>query len=193
MASLRSISIIGMFTSLIIATNFLLFQFPNIKLEDTLVFSSAYAFGWKIGVSVAILSELIWGITSPYGFGGPIIPFLIAGEIIYAIAGALTSRVWGRIVNTRSAQNLFLGTIIAICAFLFDIETNVFTSIVVTGRLTVIGVLATIATGAWFMVTHELSDLILGTYLAPIAIVYFLRRFPLEKIPKFVAGKEVQS
>ncbi|MGI0080783.1 MAG: hypothetical protein ACRECH_14320 [Nitrososphaerales archaeon] len=182
MSGTRTISIVAIFTSLIIATDFGLAQFPNVKLEDTLIFSSAYAFGWKIGLGVAVLSELIWGIASPYGFGGAVIPFLVVGETVYVAGGAIASRIWGREIKKISIQNFFFGAIVAICAFLFDIETNVFTSVVGTGHLTLIGALATVATGAWFMVAHELADFVLGAYLAPVAIVCFLRKFPLGRV-----------
>lgn len=182
MSNTRTVSIVAIFTSLIIATDFAMVQFPNVKLEDTLVFSSAYAFGWKIGLCVALLSELIWGIASPYGFGGPIIPFLVAGETLYVAGGAIASRIWGREVKKISVQNFFFGAIVAICAFLFDIETNVLTSVILTGHLTLIGAIYYIASGAWFMVTHELADFVLGAYLAPLAIIYFLRKFPLGKV-----------
>ena len=94
MRSTQTLSIIAIFTSLIIASDYALAPVSNVKLLDTLVFSSAYSFGFRIGASIAVLSEFIWGVVSPYGFGGLIIPFLVAGELIYAFAGYSASRIW---------------------------------------------------------------------------------------------------
>ena len=56
----RKLSIIAILTSLAIVTDYAMLPVPNVKLVFTLTFSSAYAFGFRIGATVAILTELIW-------------------------------------------------------------------------------------------------------------------------------------
>ena len=94
MRTTRALTLIAIFTSLILASDYALSPVFNVKLLDTLVFVAAYTFGFRIGASVAILSEFIWGTVNPNGFGGLIIPFLILGELIYVIAGYLASKMW---------------------------------------------------------------------------------------------------
>ena len=177
MHSARNLSLIAIFSSLTIATDYALAPALNVKLMDTLVFSSAYAFGFRIGASIAILSELVWGLVSPYGFFLPIIPFLVVGELLYATAGYLASRIWGmEKLSTLSPRNLFFGAILAICAFVWDFETNIATGLLALWpRENLAGVLFFEVTGIPFMIPHELSDFILGATLAPVIIVYSRR------------------
>ena len=89
----KDLTIVAVFTSLIIASDYALAPVFNVKLVDTFVFSSAYSFGFRIGAYIAILSEFIWGVISPNGFGGLIIPFLVVGELLYAFAGYSASKI----------------------------------------------------------------------------------------------------
>ncbi len=174
----RTVSIVALFTSLSIATNYALAGLPNVKLEDTLVFCSAYSFGLKIGLYVAIASELVWGIISPYGFGGIIIPFLVVGELLYALAGSFASKLWPEVTNGFHNESLFFGAIIAICAFVWDTETNIATGLIMMWpHVTFLGLIGFEIAGAIFMVFHELGDFLIGSALAPIVILYFTRVF----------------
>jgi hypothetical protein len=179
--STRRLSVIAIFTSLAIATDYALAPISNVKLEFTLVFASAYAFGFKIGATIAVLTELIWGIVSPNGFGGLIIPFLITANVIYALAGWGASKIWGYQIKPVSELNIFFGSIMAVCAFLWDSFTNFGTALLEFGlRITFTKFLAVEAFGIYFMIAHELGDFVIGSALAPIIIVYFLRVFGRE-------------
>ena len=177
MQSARTLSLIAIFTSLTIASDYALAPVLNVKLMDTLVFSTSYAFGFRIGASIAILSELVWSVVSPYGLSVPIIPFLVLGELLYAVAGYCASRIWGmEKPSALSSRNLFFGAILAICAFVWDFETNIATGLLALWpRENLLGVLIFEVTGIPFMIAHELSDFILGATLAPIIIIYSRR------------------
>lgn len=168
----------ALFSSLTIATDYALAPALNVKLMDTLVFSSAYAFGFRIGAYVAIFSELVWSVVSPYGFGGYMIPFLVGGELLFAFAGFGASKIWGspKELSTFSVQNSFFGAILLICAFIWDFETNIATGLL-AGAHTLTFLLAYEVSGIPFMIPHELGDFVLGSFLAPIIIVYFYRVF----------------
>src|SRR5579862_343823 len=179
MQSTRSISIIAIFTSLIIASDFALVAIPNVKLVFTLTFASTYSLGLKIGTSIAVLSELIWGIVTPYSSGGPIIPFLVAGNFIYVAAGWGASKVWGQNIAPVSYLNVIFGSIMAICALLWDTFTNFGTALIVSWpNITLAKFLYFEAFGIPFMVFHELGDFVIGAALAPIVIVYLGRLRP---------------
>ncbi|MDH2900767.1 MAG: hypothetical protein PXY39_07320 [archaeon] len=178
MNATRRITLIAIFTSLAIATDFAMAPIYNVKLVFTLVFASAYSFGFKIGAAIAVLTELIWGIISPSGFGGLIIPFLVGANIIYAVAGLGASKIWGYEIKPVSQLNIFFGSIMAICAFLWDTVTNFGTGIIeVWPHVTMTALLGAEAVGIPFMVFHELGDFVIGSALAPIIIVYFLKIF----------------
>ena len=168
----------ALFTSLIIASDYALTPALNVKLMDTMVFSSAYAFGFRIGAYVALLSELVWSLVSPYGFAGYLMPFLVGGELLFALAGFAASKIWGNPgdLSTHSVNNFFFGAMLAICAFVWDFETNIATGLV-AGAHTLTYLLSFEVLGIPFMLAHELSDFFLGSLLAPLVIVYFSRRF----------------
>jgi len=177
MKSSRTISVIAIFTSLIIASDFALTPALNVKLMDTLVFSSTFAFGFKIGASIAILSELIWSIVTPYGFFLPITPFLVGGELLFAFAGYFASKIWNYDnVSPLAAENLFFGSILAICAFIWDFETNIATGLI-AGAHTLLTLFAFEFNPAtlYFSLAHEVSDFVFGSSLAPL-VIYYLRK-----------------
>jgi hypothetical protein len=177
--SAKGISIVAIFTSLIIVSDYALAPIPNVKLVFTLAFASTYSLGLRIGTSIAVLSELIWGSISPYGFGGPIIPFLIVGNLVYVLAGWGASRIWGQNIAPVSSLNLIFGSIMAICAFLWDTITNFGTAVLATWpHLTLTKFLYFAAFGVPFMVFHELGDFVIGAALAPVIIVYLRRLRP---------------
>ena len=175
--SSRTVATVALFTAVIIATDYGLAPVLNVKLMDTLVFSAAYVFGFRIGAYIAISSELIWGIASPYGFGGYFIPFLVAGELLFAVAGHFASRIWGVPKNPSifSQQNFFFGAILLTCAFVWDFETNIAQGLL-AGARTFSSLLGYEILGIFpFMINHEIGDFVLGSFLAPMIIVYFFR------------------
>jgi hypothetical protein len=176
MQTSRTVAIISVFTALIISSNFALASIPNVKLMDTIVFTSAFLFGFRSGAYIAILSALIWGVVSPWGFGGYIIPFLVFGELVYALAGWWASKVWGSEVSRLSIRNFYLGAVIAISTFIWDFETNVGTAIIAFWpQITIEKILATQLFGSLFMFFHVSSNFLLGSFLAPLLIFYLTR------------------
>lgn len=179
----RTLAVVATFTSLALASDFALTDALNVKLVDPIVFSVAFVFGLEAGVSVGVLSEVIWGTVSPFGFGGYMIPFLAGGEVLFAVAGWAASRIWSGEGRRLSARNVYFGATLAICAFLWDLETNAATALLeYWSRLNWRELVATELLGIWpFMIAHELSDFVTGALLAPVVIFYaarFLRSAP---------------
>jgi hypothetical protein len=170
------LALVAAFTALAVASDFALADVPNVKLVDPIVFSVAFVFGLEMGVYVGVLSEVIWGTLSPYGFGGYIIPFLVAGEVLYALAGWAAARAWGGESSPLGARNLYMGAVLALCAFLWDLETNAGTALLsFWPALTLQKLAATEVVGIPFMMAHEVSDLVTGAVLAPLIIFYSSR------------------
>jgi hypothetical protein len=172
----RELAMVAAFSALAVASDFALTDIPNVKLVDPIVFSVAFVFGLEIGVYVGVLSEVIWGTLSPYGFGGYIIPFLVAGEVLYALAGWASSRVWRGEGSPVAARNLYMGAVLALCAFVWDLETNAGTALLLYWpSLTIWELARTEVGGITFMLAHEVSDLVTGAILAPLIIFYASR------------------
>lgn len=169
------------FTALSVGSDFALSYVPNIpdaKLVDPIVFAVAFAYGFRAGAYVGVLSEIIWGAVNPLGFGGYIIPFLAAGEAVYAAAGWAASKAW-RSGSGAPSRNVYFGSLLALCAFLWDLETNAGTALVAFWPgVTWAKVLLTEGAGIPFMVSHELSDFLTGAVVAPAIIHYAKHRGP---------------
>jgi hypothetical protein len=106
---------------------------------------------------------------------GAILPFLVGGELLFAFAGYMASRVWGTSrMPVVSSQNLFFGALLTICAFIWDFETNVATGLL-AGASTLSSVLSYEIPGIPFMIAHEMSDFYLGALIAPAVIAYSWR------------------
>ncbi len=172
MRGTRTVAVVATFTALIIGSDFVLSgpEFSNIKLLDTLVFVAAYVFGFRVGASVGILSETIWSFASPIGMAGALTPFLVAGEMLFALAGWGASRAWGRGLKLVSPYPLFVGALLAICAFTWDFETNAATALISYWPDLTLQKLLVTAFGPLtlvFSLAHEGSDFALGAVLAP--------------------------
>jgi len=186
----RTISVIAIFTSLIIASDYALAPALNVKLMDTLVFASTFVLGFRIGASIAVLSELIWSIVTPYGFFLPIVPFLVGGEILFVFAGYFGAKIWRRDnVSPIGVENLFFGAILSITAFVWDFETNIATGLI-AGAHTLFSLLAFEFNPAslYFAFAHEASDFVFGSALAPLVIAYLLKNSGRIKSQKVTAA-----
>ena len=175
----REVAVIATFTALIVGSDFAMSPFSNVKLLDTLVFVSAYLFGFRVGALIGALSETIWSFASPVGFAGNIAPFLVAGEILFAVAGWGAAKVWGRRLELGSLSAVFIGALMFICAFFWDLETNVATAIIWYHATTLTQILyySFNPLTVLFIFAHEGSDFILGMILVPVFILVIPRAF----------------
>lgn len=172
----QSVAVVALFTATIVASDFALAQFPNVKLLDTLVFVASFVFGLGTGAAVAVLSETIWSFVSPWGMAGAVAPFLVIGELLFAVAGWAAAKAWGDRLKAVSPSYFFIGAAMAICAFIWDFETNAATALLAYWPdVTLQKLAATELAGVAFALSHELSDFLMGTLLAPLAVLLIPR------------------
>ena len=181
MRSSRLLAVVAIFTALAVGSDFALAGIPNVKLVDALVFLSAYLFGFRTGASIGVLSELIWAYATPWGAPGFIAPFLIAGEVVYAAAGSMSARIWSSGPSMNPGRGMVFGGLLTICAFLWDVETNLASALVAFWpTVTPLKVMTTMLMGTPFMLMHELSDFAIGFLLVPAAAL---------AIPRLTGGR----
>ena len=174
----RDVAVVATFTGMIVGSDFALSGVTNVKLLDTLVFTSAYLFGLRVGLAAGVISETIWSFASPIGPAGPIAPFLIAGEGIFAFAGWGARRIWGVDSVPVTANSLFFGGMMAICAFLWDLETNTATAYIAYWPSLNFALWLNTSFGFFtmpFNVAHEVSDFAFGVLLVPALIALIPR------------------
>lgn len=174
LADTRNLAVVAVFTAAVVGSDFALAPYANFKLMDVTVFLVAYVFGFRQGAAVAVLSETIWSVVSPWGFAGAFTPFLVGGELLFAVAGWGASRVWGRDTGALSPTALFIGATLAICAFVWDFEANAANALIATWPDTSLSQVIVYELQGFVFPTplaHELWDFVLGAVLAPAAIV----------------------
>lgn len=170
-----------MFSALVVGTDFALAPYVSFKLLDTVVFMVAFVYGFRQGAAVAVVSEAVWSVASPWGAAGVIAPFLIGGELLFAVAGWGAARVWHGDGKVLSPVALFIGATLAICAFLWDFETNAISALIWFGPGINLSQLLSIELAGFVFpvpMAHELADFALGTLLAPgsLLVMHRLRR-----------------
>jgi uncharacterized membrane protein len=165
-------ALVAVFSALIVATDFALAPLVNVKLMDPLVFLVAFLFGFRRGAAVAAVSELVWSFVSPWGMAGAITPFLVGGELMFAAGGWWASRLWGGADVDLAAKSAYIGALMFLCAFLWDLETNAATAILAFWpSLSLQSFVGTEALGIPFAVVHEAADFAFGATVAPTTVL----------------------
>ena len=179
LANSRKVAIIAVFSALALAVNYALTPFPNIKLFDTLVFVSALLFGLDTGIAIAALTWLVYGSVNPYGADPLNLLFtLMISETVYAFFGWI-ARKTSSVQNYKTSQkSLLFGFMGLVGAIIYDIAT-------IVGPLMIIGVSATTSflslanpATVYFMLSHELSDFVFFSTVAPLLMVAISRIVP---------------
>ncbi|HME18119.1 MAG TPA: hypothetical protein VKF15_00085 [Nitrososphaerales archaeon] len=167
-----TVAVVAAFSALAVGSDFALAPYVNVKLMDTMVFVVAFLFGFRAGAGVAVVSETAWSFVSPWGAAGAITPFLVGGELLFAVAGWWSSRTWRDRSKPLSTHALFIGALMLVCAFLWDFETNAATALLAYWPALTLGkLLLTEGSGLPFALIHEVADFLLGMVVAPVAIL----------------------
>jgi len=175
----RKVVLVGLISALCLVTNYALLPLSNIKLMDTIVFVSGFLFGTSFGISIAVLTWLIYGTLNPYGLPPlPTFVSVVLGEMFYAIAGYLVSRrpdvFYGR--TWLSVQNIGFGVVGMISTLLYDLLTNAVTGWLFYGSI-LIGLL-TMNFPIPMGIIHEVSNFLFFALLAP-PIIHTVKRSDL--------------
>jgi len=175
----RGVAVMAVFSALAVASNYALLAFPQVKLMDSLVFVSAYLFGFGVGAGVAVITWLVYGSVNPLGAAGfPLLIVLMVGELFFAFSGALLGHRWKRSAvfgNGRRFLNksLVLGLTGLLSAFAYDFWTNAIEGLLIYRSIE--GIALRWITGVYFALAHELADFVFFAFVVPILIVAISR------------------
>lgn len=172
-------AVILAFAAAILATNYALTGFPNVKLFDLLVFLAGYTLGFRRGASVAIVAWLVYGNFNPYGPTTlPLLATVMASETVYAGAGALARKVTSpnsvRLLPSRAS--LLFGGLAILSTLAYDAATNLYTGVhwAMVSQSTDYArwvLVALFNPGAlFFTAAHLSSNLLFFTAFAPVLI-----------------------
>ena len=150
-------SIIAVMTATCIASNYAMIGIANVKLMDLLVFVTGLAFGHVTGMTVGVLTWLIYGILNPYGFSLPVLIATISMEALYGLAGGMLSRYSKETVAEASiASSLKYAIMGFILTFIYDVGTSIAFAVSVGMDVGV-----ALVSGIPFAVVHEGSNAVL--------------------------------
>ncbi|TFF92247.1 hypothetical protein EU545_01540 [Candidatus Thorarchaeota archaeon] len=111
-------------TALALVGNYVLVGVPSVEFGTTVLFVTAYLFGLSMGIWVALLMSLVFGIVNPWG---GFIPQIWVFQVLgwgYVCAAAATLSNDGSIPSDRRPGTLKLAGVGAFITLIFDLLTN---------------------------------------------------------------------
>lgn len=160
------IAIIATLAALSIVTNYMLIGVSNIKLMDFIVFVGGFCFGTLTGVSIGVLSWLVYGVLNPLGFVPLVWIATMLSEPIYGVVGGFLGKNLGStdFRGERFKLSIFLATMGFLPTVIYDLITNVAYASAFNSQIIV-----AILFGAPFALTHEVANAtIFGVCSVPI-------------------------
>ena len=151
--------------------------FPNLELVSATIFLSGMVLGAKRGLIVGVVAEFLFSSLNAYGPAAP--PLLIAQMLSMMLAG-FTGGFVQNLFGSRVPPAWLLGLIGLTLTFVYDFLTTLSTVVIV--KTGVPGFVATVATGFYFFLLHQISNTIIFAFLLPV----LLRR--LRQLPVLRAG-----
>jgi LytS/YehU family sensor histidine kinase len=149
------IAIIATLAAISIATNYALIGVSNVKLMDFIVFVGGFCFGPFVGISIGVLSWLIYGAINPQGFVPLVWLATMSAESIYGVVGGYLGKSLAS-ADFRG-QRLKLSVFFATMGFLPTVLYDLITNVVYASSFNVPIVVAILA-GTPFTVTHEVAN-----------------------------------
>ena len=165
-------SIIAVLTAACVASNYIMLGIVNVKFMDLIVFIAGYVFGAVIGVSIGVLTWLVYGTLNPYGFSIPILIATASGESIYGLVGGLLGKNSNLHDHTKLTNNLKFAITGFLLTFIYDQYTNI-----VAGLSVGLPIHVALISGIPFSLIHEFSNAVFFFVGASPAISAIVRLF----------------
>jgi uncharacterized membrane protein len=142
-------------TALCVALNYALIGVPNVSLMDFIVFMGGFYFGWKVGVSVGVLSWAMYGALNPFGFVPQIWIATMFSEAVFGLIGGLLGRSMADINLGEYGLrlNVLFGAVGFLTTLFYDLATNL-----VYSSSFGIPIMVALIFGAPFTILHEASN-----------------------------------
>ncbi|MGY5862206.1 MAG: hypothetical protein RTU09_07520 [Candidatus Thorarchaeota archaeon] len=158
----RSVSITSIMTALALIGNYSLAAIPNIELGSTILFTTAFVFGFPMGITCVLLMSIIYASFNPWG---PFVPHVwltqVIGWLFMAAAGAIMGSKTSE--NSSAApQRQELAVVGAFVTAFFDLVTTL-------GYSWAFGVpyLVALISLLPFMVIHVISNTVMFASITP--------------------------
>ena len=149
----RRVSITSIMTALALIGSYWLVSIPNVELGSTILFTTAFVFGFPMGVTCVLLMSIIYASLNPWGGFRPQIWLAqVVGWAFMVAVGALVGRTHSRDSNSLLFR-LELAVMGAFTTLFFDLVTTLGYSWAFE-----IPYLVALVTGLPFMIIHTVSN-----------------------------------
>ena len=167
----RKTALIAVLAALCIGSNYAMLPLPNIKLMDTIVFTTGLFYGFIPSATIAAIAWLVYGTLNPLGFSMPILLVVIVAEITYSLVGARLRRTalghphkdYGTV-----ERYLIFGVAGLFATLIYDIVTNAVSGLLAYNSIW-IG-LITMNVPLPLGIIHEASNFILFATISPLLL-----------------------
>lgn len=159
----RWLAITGLMSALALLGNYVLVGLPNVEMGSSILFVTAYIFGFYMAMWCTLIMSTIYGMFNPWGGLVPQIWISqVIGWLFVGAAGAIMGRNGAARQGTRTSPIEF-GLVGAITTLFFDLVTDL-------GYSWAIGVpyYVALALGLPFMVVHVVSNFLIFLLVVPV-------------------------
>ncbi|MFW9933319.1 MAG: hypothetical protein ACFFDR_11735 [Candidatus Thorarchaeota archaeon] len=156
----RWVSITSIMTALTLVGNYIVVSIPSVELGTTVLFVTAYVFGYMMALWVTLIMSIIYGTINPWG---GFIPQIWLSQVIGWLYVVAAGAIAGNGEDKRTAfGSKELGIIGIAVTIFFDVVTTIGYSITFAVPF-ILGLIGLIP----FMVVHVISNAILFATVAP--------------------------
>jgi hypothetical protein len=167
----RKTALIAVLAALCIGSNYAMLPLPNIKLMDTIVFTTGLFYGFVPSATVAAIAWLVYGTLNPLGFSMPILLVVIVAETTYSFIGARLRRTsLGHLHRDYGTVERYLifGVAGLFATLIYDIITNAVSGLLAYNSIW-IG-LITMNVPLPLGIIHEASNFVLFATISPLLL-----------------------
>jgi hypothetical protein len=183
MRSIRTsrVALTAIFVALAAALGYLLVAVPNVELITFTIFAAGSVLGSARGAFVGALAFAIFSGLNPHGSGvglPPLYAAQIAAAAVAGVAGGASARLWRS--GARPGRLPLLALVGAAYGLVLTVvyQCAVIVGIAVASPELRVGLLAAIASNAFFSTVHVLSNTVLFAILAPAVLPRLARLQP---------------
>ncbi|MCK9245198.1 MAG: hypothetical protein M0R34_06095 [Candidatus Marinimicrobia bacterium] len=175
---IRKITYSAIFIALIVGVGIALAFIPNVELVTALVFLAGALMGWKSGLIIGGLGELIFSSLNPLGSGLIFPPMLFAQVLAMTLVGGIGGLCRSFILSwqPRIANFIVIGLLGGMLTLFYDICVSL--AFPLSAGFNWQGVLTTLVAGLAFSVIHIILNLAIFLFFVPVTAQQVIRAIP---------------
>lgn len=175
---IRKITFSAIYIALIVGVGIALVFIPNVELVTALTFLSGVLMGWKSGLIIGGLGELLFSSLNPIGSGLIFPPMLIAQVLAMSLIGGIGGLCRNYILKwqARLTNFIMIGLLGGFLTIFYDICVSL--AYPLAAGFNRQGILTTLAAGLAFSLIHILVNLVIFLFLVPLTAQQILRAIP---------------